>query len=155
VIAVGTPADDMEVEIDLGRRRDAHTNLEIGRRQAQVIVRGLRAVSDFEYEFQMAGMNRKLYPDATGKEGAYRFAIVDDEGGHVKDHEIPVRRAMNAVLRDAYIEDCGRAIDRWNKILDNEDSKLRIKLPSVRFHRLVGTYSKGHFDPDGNMIELR
>ena len=30
---------------------------------ANVIVRGLRAVSDFEYEFQMAGMNRNLYPE--------------------------------------------------------------------------------------------
>ena len=30
---------------------------------ASVIVRGLRAVSDFEYEFQMAGMNRNLYPE--------------------------------------------------------------------------------------------
>lgn len=30
---------------------------------AKVIVRGLRAVSDFEYEFQLAGMNRNLYPD--------------------------------------------------------------------------------------------
>ena len=30
---------------------------------ARIIVRGLRAVSDFEYEFQMAGMNRILYPD--------------------------------------------------------------------------------------------
>jgi pantetheine-phosphate adenylyltransferase len=30
---------------------------------ARVILRGLRAVSDFEYEFQMAGMNRKLYAD--------------------------------------------------------------------------------------------
>lgn len=30
---------------------------------AKVIVRGLRAVSDFEYEFQMAGMNRSLYPE--------------------------------------------------------------------------------------------
>ena len=30
---------------------------------ARVIVRGLRAVSDFEYEFQMAGMNRNLYPE--------------------------------------------------------------------------------------------
>jgi pantetheine-phosphate adenylyltransferase len=29
---------------------------------AQVIVRGLRAVADFEYEFQMVGMNRKLDP---------------------------------------------------------------------------------------------
>lgn len=31
--------------------------------RAKVIVRGLRAVSDFDYEFQMAGMNRNLYPD--------------------------------------------------------------------------------------------
>ena len=30
---------------------------------ARVIIRGLRAVSDFEYEFQMAGMNRYLMPD--------------------------------------------------------------------------------------------
>ncbi|AYH42565.1 pantetheine-phosphate adenylyltransferase [Azoarcus sp. DN11] len=30
---------------------------------ARLILRGLRAVSDFEYEFQMAGMNRKLFPD--------------------------------------------------------------------------------------------
>lgn len=32
-------------------------------RNANVILRGLRAVSDFEYEFQMAGMNRSLHPD--------------------------------------------------------------------------------------------
>jgi len=31
--------------------------------QARVIVRGLRAVRDFEYEFQLAGMNRYLLPD--------------------------------------------------------------------------------------------
>lgn len=31
--------------------------------KARVILRGLRAVSDFEYEFQMAGMNRKMHPD--------------------------------------------------------------------------------------------
>lgn len=34
--------------------RDLHAN---------VLVRGLRAVSDFEYEFQLAGMNRNLIPD--------------------------------------------------------------------------------------------
>jgi pantetheine-phosphate adenylyltransferase len=31
--------------------------------KAKVILRGLRAVSDFEYEFQMAGMNQKIAPD--------------------------------------------------------------------------------------------
>jgi len=31
--------------------------------EGKVVVRGLRAVSDFEYEFQMAGMNRQLMPE--------------------------------------------------------------------------------------------
>ena len=35
----------------------------VHRERARVVLRGLRAVSDFEYEFQMAGMNRNLYPD--------------------------------------------------------------------------------------------
>jgi pantetheine-phosphate adenylyltransferase len=38
--------------VDFMRQRGAH-----------VILRGLRAVSDFEYEFQLAGMNRNLAPD--------------------------------------------------------------------------------------------
>ena len=38
--------------IDFVRKHDAH-----------VVLRGLRAVSDFEYEFQLAGMNRILYPE--------------------------------------------------------------------------------------------
>ncbi|ABI60558.1 pantetheine-phosphate adenylyltransferase [Nitrosomonas eutropha] len=38
--------------------------MEFARQQdAHIIIRGLRAVSDFEYEFQLAGMNRGLYPD--------------------------------------------------------------------------------------------
>ena len=35
----------------------------IRKHEARVILRGLRGVSDFEYEFQLAGMNRNLYPD--------------------------------------------------------------------------------------------
>src|SRR5690606_37925339 len=38
--------------------------MEFARQQrVRIIIRGLRAVSDFEYEFQLAGMNRSLYPD--------------------------------------------------------------------------------------------
>ncbi len=33
-------------------------------KNAKVIIRGLRAVSDFDHEFQMAGMNRQLFEDA-------------------------------------------------------------------------------------------
>ena len=35
----------------------------VRKQDARAVLRGLRAVSDFEYEFQLAGMNRDLYPD--------------------------------------------------------------------------------------------
>ena len=35
----------------------------VRKHNARVVLRGLRAVSDFEYEFQLAGMNRDLYPE--------------------------------------------------------------------------------------------
>jgi len=53
-----SPYTNVEVSGFTGLLRD----FVVGR-GAQVVVRGLRAVSDFEYEFQMAGMNRQLMPD--------------------------------------------------------------------------------------------
>jgi pantetheine-phosphate adenylyltransferase len=35
----------------------------VQKKEARVVLRGLRAVSDFEFEFQMAGMNRSLHPE--------------------------------------------------------------------------------------------
>jgi pantetheine-phosphate adenylyltransferase len=52
------PYKNVEIVSFTGLLRDF-----VVQRGAHVVVRGLRAVSDFEYEFQMAGMNRQLMPD--------------------------------------------------------------------------------------------
>ena len=52
------PFDNVRVEGFSGLLMDY-----LHKHDAKIILRGLRAVSDFEYEFQMAGMNRKLFPD--------------------------------------------------------------------------------------------
>jgi pantetheine-phosphate adenylyltransferase len=52
--------DGSRIEIRSFKNLLMHFVVEVG---AAVIVRGLRAVSDFEYEFQMAGMNTRLNPD--------------------------------------------------------------------------------------------
>lgn len=69
------PAFSLEQRMDLARRVLAHLpNVEIcgfdsllidfaHEQQAEVILRGLRAVADFEYEFQLANMNRAMSPD--------------------------------------------------------------------------------------------
>ena len=59
-IATEIAAPYKNVEVTAFRGLLADFALESG---AKVVVRGLRAVSDFEYEFQMAGMNRQLMPD--------------------------------------------------------------------------------------------
>ncbi len=54
-------------------------------RKASVIIKGLRAVSDFEYEFQMAQINKKLCPDIetlfmmTGQEYSYLSSSIVKE----------------------------------------------------------------------------
>lgn len=55
---VASPYPNVEVMAFRGLLRD----FVVGK-GGKVVVRGLRAVSDFEYEFQMAGMNRQLMPE--------------------------------------------------------------------------------------------
>lgn len=68
------PMFDLAERVDLAKNVFAHiSNVEVigfsgllmefvQAQQAHMVIRGLRATSDFEYEFQLAGMNRKLYP---------------------------------------------------------------------------------------------
>lgn len=55
---VAQPYKNVEVVAFRGLLRDF-----VVENGGKVVVRGLRAVSDFEYEFQMAGMNRQLMPE--------------------------------------------------------------------------------------------
>ncbi len=73
-------------------------------RQANVLVRGLRAISDFEYEFQMAHMNKKLAPELdtvmlmTGERHAYISSNIVKEiamfGGKIDDLVPPLVRDL-------------------------------------------------------------
>ena len=59
-IAELPPIDDYRIEVRPFDTLLMHFAQSVG---ASVILRGLRAISDFEYEFQMAGMNRQLMPE--------------------------------------------------------------------------------------------
>ncbi len=79
---------------------------------AQAIIRGLRAVSDFEYEFQLASMNRQLAPDleslflTPAKEYAFVSSSLVKEvallGGDV-GHFVP--EAIHQMLTDKFHRD--------------------------------------------------
>jgi benzoyl-CoA 2,3-dioxygenase component B len=74
------------------------------------------------------------------------------ESGKVVDKEVPLRNALNEVLRDDYVEDCERAVRRWNHELEKAGVEERLVLPSRRFHRHQGEYARQSFDVAGNPI---
>jgi benzoyl-CoA 2,3-dioxygenase component B len=78
--------------------------------------------------------------------------LLDPATGTFKTDQVPLRSAMNEVLRDGYVEDCQRGVDRWNKILADAGLSERLVLPSRRFHRQQGIFAGQHFDPGGRPL---
>jgi benzoyl-CoA 2,3-dioxygenase component B len=62
---------------------------------------------------------------------------------------IPMRTAMNEVLRDWYVGDCEAGVQRWNRILEKHGFSDRLRLPDRKFNRGIGMFSSLHFTPDG------
>src|SRR5688572_13547835 len=90
------------------------------------------------------------YEDHTALRESYRMPVVKD--GTVVEEDVPLRNAMNEVLRDAYVDDCQRGVDRWNKRLAEAGVSQRLRLPSKRFYRHIGLYADLRFDPEGRPI---
>ena len=91
------------------------------------------------------------YEDHIVLDGSRGITHVD--GGRLVDLDIPLRNAMNEVLRDEYVADCQKVVDKWNKAIEGMDyPDFRVTLPSTRFHRRQGIYTDHHFDPQGNLI---
>ncbi|HUS68966.1 MAG TPA: benzoyl-CoA 2,3-epoxidase subunit BoxB [Kofleriaceae bacterium] len=90
------------------------------------------------------------YEDHAALAQVYRAEVV--EGGRVVPAEVPMRNAMNEVLRDDYVEDCQRGVDRWNKTIKEAGIQFELKLPSRRFHRAIGAFAEVETDPAGELL---
>ncbi len=97
------------------------------------------------------------YPDHKAVDGVYDMDVPvgRDGGGNgtgFKKESVPLRNAMNEVLRDEYVEDAQRGVDKWNRAIEEAGISTRLTLPSRRFHRAVGIYAGMCFDPKGEPI---
>src|SRR5437868_12440736 len=112
-------------------------------------------VSSNAADFFAAGLKGRFREDDLAEHKAmgqsYRLEV--PENGKLVEENVPLRNAMNEVLRDEYVKDCQRAVDRWNKTLaKNGVQGLSLALPHRRFHRGVGPHSTAKFDPQGRMM---
>jgi benzoyl-CoA 2,3-dioxygenase component B len=81
------------------------------------------------------------------------FAMDVLRDGKVVHEDVPMRTALNEVLRTEYIKDCQRGVDRWNKTIKDEGIDFQITLPSNKFHRQIGMWSGSSFTPAGEKID--
>ena len=67
------------------------------------------------------------YDDHLALEGSYAFEVVKD--GAMTREEVPLRNAMNEVLRDEYVEDCQRGVDKWNRTIASAGISFKLHAP--------------------------
>jgi benzoyl-CoA 2,3-dioxygenase component B len=112
-------------------------------------------ISSNAADFFAAGLKGRFREDTLEEHKAMgqTYKLEVPESGQLVEQEVPLRNAMNEVLRDEYVADCQRAVDRWNKSLARAGvTGMQLKLPHRRFHRAVGPCAGHFFDPAGRLI---
>ena len=71
--------------------------------------------------------------------------------GTITTREAPALAALNETLRDDYIADCQKGVDRWNRTL--AEVGLELHLPHEGFNRNVGGFRDHHVSPDGQLLD--
>ena len=80
------------------------------------------------------------------------YPVTRIEDGRIVTREEPALPALNERLRDDYIADCQRGVDRWNQIISKNGIEARLRLPHRGFHRAIGTFAATRMTPDGAIV---
>jgi benzoyl-CoA 2,3-dioxygenase component B len=75
-------------------------------------------------------------------------AVPDLVDGEIGERDAPALAALNETLRDDYVGDCAKGLERWNRMLGEVDTRL--ELPHVAFNRAVGAFAGLSVDPRGH-----
>ena len=103
---------------------------------------------------------------SAGLKGRYREEKIEDDhvlasahysvpkldGGIIGASEEAALTVINERLRDDYIEDCEKGIERWNRTVRDSGIDYTFRLPHRAFQRAIGQYREAHFTPEGKAI---
>jgi len=95
--------------------------------------------------------DEEKYEDHVASAQTYTLELPDGKSG-VRREEIPMRNAMNEVVRESYVRDCEKGLARWNKLLEDAGYPQRMFLPSAKFRRTVGSWANVPTDLSGKPI---
>ena len=92
----------------------------------------------------------KIDDDHRLKDATYPVTEVADGG--FRRTEVAALTAVNERLRDDYITDCERGLERWNRIIRKAGVDFELKLPHRAFHRAIGQFAGLRVSPDGGLL---
>jgi benzoyl-CoA 2,3-dioxygenase component B len=80
------------------------------------------------------------------------YPVTSLEGDRIETRELAALTSLNERLRDDYIEDCQRGVNRWNQVLGRYEIDFELKLPHRAFHRAIGGFADVKVSPDGRLV---
>jgi benzoyl-CoA 2,3-dioxygenase component B len=80
------------------------------------------------------------------------YPVTQIDGGGIVTREEAALPALNERLRDDYIADCQRGVDRWNQIIKKLGIDAELRLPHRGFHRAIGTFAETRVSPEGAVV---
>lgn len=126
---------------------------------------------NFHYSVSVDLFGQELSTNAAnyytqGLKGRYHEEKIDDdhilvnatypvfmlEGEKIVERRQPALTAINEKLRQDYIDDCQRGLNRWNKVIETHGYDFRLQLPHRGFHRRIGQFGEVKVSPDGRVI---
>jgi benzoyl-CoA 2,3-dioxygenase component B len=80
------------------------------------------------------------------------YTVTALAGDRIVTREEAALPALNERLRDDYIADCQRGVDRWNRIIREHGIDVTLVLPHRGFHRAIGMFAEARVSPDGRLL---
>src|SRR6185295_1580164 len=80
------------------------------------------------------------------------YPVLRPVDGQVLSMDVPALSALNMRLRDDYVNDCQKGVDRWNRVIQAAGIPFKITLPNVAFNRQIGEFKNVSVDLEGRMV---
>jgi benzoyl-CoA 2,3-epoxidase subunit B len=105
------------------------------------------------YTASLKGRFEETKQDDDHELKAATYPVTGFEGGRVVVHDEQALTALNERLRDDYLADCQRGVDRWNRVIRDHGIDVELRLPHRGFHRAIGMFAGAHLTPDGRVLD--
>mgnify|MGYP001159790153 FL=1 len=104
-----------------------------------------------------------------GLKGRYKEIDIDDDhrlvdalypvlkviDGRIQSIDSPALPALNMRLRDDYVRECARGVERWNLVMAKAGIEFKLELPHVAFNRAIGEFASVEASPEGHLMQQK